>query len=189
MKKEENSSEEQKESHDDTQKNKPKQDADKQDKNQNQEEQDQKLEQDYKDLKQTLQRTHADFQNYKKRVKKQKIQHTQQAQRKLMKDILPFLDNMELALQNAGTYEDLKESMSNNFQQLLETLEKHGLTQIQTKTYNPNQHEVILTQPTTNKDKHNTITNNPRTGYKLHDNILRSAQVTVAQYKEEQENE
>lgn len=154
-----------------------------------QEKEEQQLQKDYEDLKQTLQRTHADFQNYKKRVQKQKMQQAQQAQRKLMKDILPFLDNMELALQNAGTYEDLKQSMSNNYQQLLETLSKHGLTQIQTETYKPDLHEVILTQTTQNKDKHNTITNNPRTGYKLNDNVLRSAQVTVAQYKEEPQDE
>lgn len=170
-------------------KNKQKQSKEAQEDQEEAQEELQALQQDYEDMKKTLQRTHADFQNYKKRVEKQKTNHAHQTQKKLMKDILPFLDNMELALQNADTYEDLKQSMSNNHKQLLETLEKHGLTKIQTETYKPNLHEVILTQPTTDKEKHNIITNNPKTGYKLNDKVLRSAQVTVAQYKEEQKDE
>ena len=144
------------------------------------------LQEEYEDVKKSLQRTHADFQNYKKRMQERRETERKQALQGVMKDLLPILDNMSLALENADSFEDLHQSMKSTFEQLQNTLQGYGLEEIPTTGFDPSLHEVVLTQPV-DKENHNTIQDIVRTGYTLHDKTLRSTQVTLGQHKEEQD--
>ena len=141
------------------------------------------LQQEYEELENQLRRTHADFQNYKKRVQRRKEQRQQQAIRSLIEDLLPYLDNQELTLNEANDYESLRESVELNHDQLLNILEDHGLQDIQTTgRFDPQRHEATLTKDTDDEDKHNHIINELRKGYKLGDHVLRHAQVSIARH-------
>lgn len=144
------------------------------------------LQQEYEELEEKLKRTHADFQNYKKRVKRRREQRENQAIRSLVNDLLPYLDNQELTLQEADDYESLRESVELNHNQLLDILQDHGLQEIDTDgAFNPALHEATLTKQTNDESKHNHVVDELRKGYKLDDNVLRHAQVTIAQYQEQ----
>ena len=143
------------------------------------------LQDEYEQLQGQLKRTHADFQNYKKRVEQRREHRKTQAIRSLIEDLLPYLDNQDLALKEADDYESLKESIELNHDQLHDILNDHGLTTINTDgSFDPQQHEATLTRDTNNEDEHNHVIDELRKGYKLGDNVIRHAQVTIAQYNE-----
>lgn len=143
------------------------------------------LQSEYKDLKATLQRTHADFQNYKKRVQERQETQKKQVLRSLMKDLLPYLDNQELLLNQEADAETLRESLANNQDQLLDILKDYGLEPIpEQKGFDPSIHEAVLTEPVEDEEKHNTVQSHLRTGYKLGEHILRHEQVKIARHEE-----
>jgi molecular chaperone GrpE len=147
------------------------------------------LQEEYEELENQLKRTHADFQNYKKRVQRRKEQRQRQAIRSLIEDLLPYLDNQELTLNEANDYESLRESVELNHDQLLNILEDHGLQDIQTTgRFDPQRHEATLTKDTDDEDKHNHIINELRKGYKLGDHVLRHAQVSIARHNNDDTN-
>jgi molecular chaperone GrpE len=143
------------------------------------------LQDEYEQLQNQLKRTHADFQNYKKRVHRRKEQRQQQAVRSLVEDLLPYLDNQDLTLQEADDYESLRESVELNHDQLLNVLNDHGLTVIDTNgQFDPQRHEATLTKQTNDESKHNHVVDELRKGYKLGDTVIRHAQVSIAQYQD-----
>lgn len=143
------------------------------------------LKDEYEELENQLKRTHADFQNYKKRVQRRKDERQTQAIRSLVEDLLPYLDNQELTLDEADDYESLRESIELNHEQLLDILNDHGLEPIKTDgKFDPKRHEATLTRDTNDETKHNHVIDELRRGYKLGDNVIRHAQVSIAQHNE-----
>ena len=131
-----------------------------------------------------LLRTAADFENYKKRATKEKEEWTKFANEDLLKAILPFVDNLERAINHSQKVMDtgvLIEGVRLTIQQLHQTLNKFGLSSFESvgKPFDPAMHEAMLVVET---DKHepNQVVEEFQRGYLLNDRLLRPATVSVS---------
>jgi len=152
-----------------------------------------KLEEKEKEAKENydrLLRTAADFENYKKRAAREKEDWTKFANEDLIRAILPFIDNLERAVNHAQKIADtgvLVEGVQLTLQQLLQTLNKFGLSSFESvgKPFDPAMHEAILVVGT---DKHepNQVVEEFQKGYLLNDRLLRPATVSVSKPPEKE---
>jgi molecular chaperone GrpE len=126
----------------------------------------------------------ADFENFKKRVAREKEEIIRFANETLIKDLLPVLDNLERAVSYArggGNGKPLLEGVELVLKGFTEVLTKQGLTPIQAKgePFDPNKHEAIA-QVETQDHAHNTVVEEHQKGYHLMDRLLRPSLVTTA---------
>jgi len=131
-----------------------------------------------------LLRTAADLENYKKRAAKEKEGWTKFANEDLLKIILPFIDNLERAVNHAQKAVDtgvLIEGVRLTLQQLLQALTKFGLSSFESvgKPFDPAVHEAMLVVET-DKVEPNQVTEEFQKGYFLNDRLLRPATVSVS---------
>src|SRR4030065_1741453 len=146
-----------------------------------------KLEEKEKEAKENyerLLRTAADLENYKKRAAREKEDWTKFANEDLLKVILPFIDNLERAVNHAQKAVDtgvLIEGVRLTLQQLLQALTKFGLSSFASvgKPFDPAMHEAMLVVET---DKHepNQVVEEFQKGYLLNERLLRPATVSVS---------
>ena len=165
----------------------------KEDKGKEVEELKKKLEEKEKEAKENydrLLRTAADFENYKKRAAREKEDWTKFANEDLIKGILPFIDNLERAVNHAQKVKDtgvLIEGIRLTLQQLLQALNKFGLSSFESigKPFDPAMHEAMLVVET---DKHepNQVVEEFQKGYFLNDRLLRPATVSVSKPPEKE---
>jgi molecular chaperone GrpE len=137
-------------------------------------------------------RTAADFENFKKRAAREKIESAQYATASVLQKILPVLDNFEAAIAAA---QNAKDANTNSFQsgvamiqqQLKNVLLETGLEEIDAlgKPFDPNFHEAISQQESAEVPEGNVL-QQVRKGYKLKDRLLRPAAVIVAKKTETQ---
>ncbi|MGZ4360095.1 MAG: nucleotide exchange factor GrpE [Gaiellaceae bacterium] len=128
-----------------------------------------------------LQRIAADFDNYRKRVAREQQSLVARAHEKLVRELLPVLDDLERALRAAGEHEEakLEEGVALVQRQLREVLAKEGLHEIETDGFfDPHEHEALMTQPA--EAEEGTILQVIQKGYRLGDRVLRPARVVVA---------
>ena len=98
------------------------------------------------ELVQTIQRVQADFENYKKRIERDKQKFVDYSKEEIILKLLPILDSFELAMQNADNSEFAK-GMDLIFNDLMDTLQKEGLIRIEAKgDFNPELHEALMTE-------------------------------------------
>lgn len=152
-----------------------------------------KLEEKEKEAKENydrLLRTAADFENYKKRAVREKEDWTKFANEDLIRAILPFIDNLERAVNHAQKIADtgvLVEGVQLTLQQLLQALNKFGLSSFESvgKPFDPAMHEAMLVVET---DKHepNQVVEEFQKGYLLNDRLLRPATVSVSKPPEKE---
>jgi molecular chaperone GrpE len=152
-----------------------------------------KLEEKEKEAKENydrLLRTAADFENYKKRAAREKEDWTKFANEDLIRAILPFIDNLERAVNHAQKIADtgvLVEGVQLTLQQLLQALNKFGLSSFESvgKPFDPAMHEAMLVVET---DKHepNQVVEEFQKGYLLNDRLLRPATVSVSKPPEKE---
>jgi molecular chaperone GrpE len=152
-----------------------------------------KLEEKEKEAKENydrLLRTAADLENYKKRAAKEKEDWTRFANEDLIKAILPFIDNLERAVNHAEKVVDsgvLIEGARLTIQQLLQTLNKFGLSSFESvgKPFDPAMHEAMLVVET---DKHepNQVLEEFQKGYLLNNRLIRPATVSVSKPPDEE---
>ncbi len=142
-----------------------------------------------------LLRTAADLENYKKRAAREKEEWTKFSNEDLIKSILPFIDNLERAVNHAEKVVDvgvLIEGIKLTLQQIHQTLNRFGLTPFESvgKPFDPQRHEAMLVVET---DQHepNQVVEEFQKGYLLNERLLRPATVSVskAPSKEAQVNE
>jgi molecular chaperone GrpE len=129
-----------------------------------------------------LQRVAADFENYRKRVAREQESLVARAHERLMKELLPVLDDLERALRAAEEHEEakLEEGVRLVHRELEEALSKEGLVVIETDgKFDPHVHEALLSQPS-DKDEGEIIEVLQR-GYRLGDRVLRPARVVISQ--------
>jgi molecular chaperone GrpE len=133
-----------------------------------------------------LLRTTADFDNFKKRAAREKIEAAQYANYSLIQKLLPVLDNFEMALaaaQNAkgDTLESLQSGVVMIQQQLKSALAETGLEEINAagKPFDPNVHEAVSEQESADIAEGHVL-QQLRKGYKLKERLLRPATVIVA---------
>jgi len=141
-------------------------------------------EKEAKDHYERLLRVAADFENYKKRVAKEKEEWMKFANEDLLKAILPFIDNLERAVNHAEKVKDtgvMIEGVRLTLQQLLQILNKFGVSSIESigKPFDPTFHEAMLMVET---DQHepNQVMEEFQKGYLLNDRLLRPATVSVS---------
>jgi molecular chaperone GrpE len=146
-----------------------------------------KLEEKEKEAKENyerLLRIAADLENYKKRAGKEKEDWTKFANEDLMKAILPFIDNLERAVNHAEKVRDtgvMIEGVRLTLQQVLQALNKFGLASFESvgKPFDPARHEAMLV---VESDQHepNRVVEEFQKGYLLNDRLLRPATVSVS---------
>ena len=136
---------------------------------------------EYRDL---LLRKQAEFDNYKKRVERDRAEANRQAERMLIVALLPLLDDFERALETpaeAGGVEAYRAGIELIHRQLLETLRKRGVTSIDTAgaRFDPELHEAVAYQASEGHADGDVI-DELRRGYRFHEKLLRAAMVRVA---------
>ncbi len=142
-------------------------------------------------------RLYAEFENYKKRVNKDKEEIFKYGNESLLYDLLPVIDNLEMALKHAtnSVSEGLVQGVEITLKELQRTLEKFGLSPIEAngKPFDPLvQH--AMTQVERDDVDEKTVVEEFRRGYMFRDKVLRpslvavSKKTVVSQEKAEEEN-
>ena len=130
-----------------------------------------------------LQRVAADFDNYKKRALRDRDQLVARAAERLVKELLPVLDDLERALEAANEHEEakLEEGVRLVHRALADALAKEGLSEIETEgAFDPHVHEALLSQPGDGAES-GSVLQVLQKGYRFGDRVLRPARVIVAE--------
>jgi molecular chaperone GrpE len=138
-------------------------------------------------LKEQLAYLAAEFENFRKRVAREREAQAAFGNEQLLRAVLPFLDNLERAMgQERPSSEALLSGVRMTHDQFLLELRKFGLEQLPAHggTFDPSLHEAIASVPASGKPG-GTILAEARKGYLLHGRLLRPAQVTVAAASQE----
>jgi molecular chaperone GrpE len=128
-----------------------------------------------------LQRVAADFDNYRKRTARDQEALVARAHERLVKELLPVLDDLERALDAAAEHEEakLEEGVRLVHRELSHVLQKEGLIAVDTEgKFDPHEHEALLTQPSETDE--GAILEVIQKGYRLGDRVLRPARVVVS---------
>jgi len=128
-----------------------------------------------------LQRLKAEFENYRKRVARDQGDLVARASERLVKQLLPVLDDLERALVAAEEHEEatLEEGVALVHRALADALAKEGLVEVDTEgTFDPHTQEALLAQPS--EDPEGAVIQVLQKGYKLGDRVLRPARVVVS---------
>ena len=122
----------------------------------------------------------AEFQNFKRRVAKEKTDIHAYANEKIVGDLLPVLDNFERALSTETEDEGYAKGMQLIFEQLKTALGNAGLEEIKAmdEEFDPNVHNAVMTETIEEKED-GTITKVLQKGYKLKDKVVRPSMVAV----------
>jgi molecular chaperone GrpE len=140
------------------------------------------LEQERDEYLDDLKRVAADFDNYRKRTLRDQQALVARAHERLVKELLPVLDDLERALVAAEEHEEarLEDGVRLVHRELRTALSKEGLVEIETDgEFDPHVHEALLTQPSEEGD--GVILQVIQKGYRLGDRVLRPARVVVSQ--------
>jgi molecular chaperone GrpE len=129
-----------------------------------------------------LQRLKAEFENYKKRISRDQAEFVTRASERLVKQLLPVLDDLERALEAAAEHEEakLEDGVRLVHRSLAGALAKEGLVEVETDgAFDPHTQEALLAQPS--EADEGTVIQVLQKGYKLGDRVLRPARVVVSQ--------
>ena len=135
-------------------------------------------------------RTLADLENYKKRAIREKGDIIKYGNEDLIKDILPFVDSLDRALEHStGDVQAFKDGVALIQEQLLCCLKKHGVERIETAglNFDPNFHEALM-QLESDQHEDNKIVSEMEKGYLLNGRLLRPSKVCVCK-KTNKEND
>ena len=135
---------------------------------------------EYLDL---AQRVQADFENYRKRAAREQERLVAHAHERLVRELLPILDDLERALEAAERHEEaqLVDGVKLVEQSLRRALAKEGLAEIETEgEFDPHVHDALLTKPGAGADS-GTVLEVVQRGYRVGDRVVRPAKVIVAE--------
>jgi molecular chaperone GrpE len=146
-----------------------------------------KVEEKEKEAKENLDRllrVAADFENYKKRAAREKEDWIKFANEDLIRSILPFIDNLERAVDHAEKVTDtgvLIEGIKLTLQQIHQTLNRFGVTSFESvgKPFDPARHEAMLVVETDQHEPDQVVEEFQR-GYLLNERLIRPATVSVS---------
>jgi molecular chaperone GrpE len=128
-----------------------------------------------------LQRLKAEFDNYRKRVARDQQELAARAHERLVKELVPVLDDLERALEAAAEHEEgkLEDGVRLVHRSLADALAKEGLAEIETGgAFDPHTQEALLSQPS--DDEEGTVIQVLQKGYSLGDRVLRPARVIIS---------
>jgi molecular chaperone GrpE len=128
-----------------------------------------------------LQRLAAEFDNFRKRNAREQAAFAERANERLVKELIPILDDLGRALEAGADHEEAKldEGVRLVHRSLSDLLTKQGLTEIDTEgKFDPHVHEALLSQPSDAEE--GSVIEVVQKGYRLGDKVLRPARVVVA---------
>jgi molecular chaperone GrpE len=125
-----------------------------------------------------MRRMKAELENSRKRLEKERTRFVQLASERLVKELLPVLDNLERALEVGG---DIKEGVRATRDQLVGILAREGLSPVASdgQSFDPAVHEAVMSQPS-DEHEEDTIIQTLERGYVLNGKPIRTAKVVVA---------
>ena len=142
-----------------------------------------KLATDLEDLRQTLLRRQADFDNYRKRIERERSEDGRRATARVIEGLIPVLDGFEnaLAAHREAEYESYRKGFELIYKQLMDNVAKLGAKRIDPlgKTFDPHLHQAMDRAETT-EHADGTILAVFQPGYEFHGRVLRPALVRVA---------
>ena len=146
-----------------------------------------KLEEQLKESEDKYLRVHADFENIKKRLEREKYQAIDYASEKFAKDLLAPIDTLEMALKSANVDLDaaellgkLKEGIELTIKNFNSTFEKHNISKIETDgEFDPNVHNAVMQVDSENHESGQIVAELQK-GYMLKDRLLRPSMVSIA---------
>ena len=142
-----------------------------------------KLAADLEDLRQTMLRRQADFDNHRKRIERERSEDGRRATARVIEGLIPVLDGFEhaLAVHREAEYESYRKGFELIFKQLLENVAKLGAKRIDPlgKAFDPHLHQAMDRAETT-EHADGTILAVFQPGYEFHGRVLRPALVRVA---------
>jgi len=133
------------------------------------------------DLQQRHLRLRADFDNFRKRMEREREENRRYALAEPLRELLPVLDNLERAATAQGRLEDLQRGVEMIARQLAETLRRFGLSEVAAlgEPFDPQVHEAVLREESADVEVP-TVVDEMQRGYRLHERLLRPALVRVA---------
>lgn len=137
----------------------------------------------YAELKENMLRLAAEFDNYKKRVKKELDNAEKNGKMILIKDLLPIVDEFELAMLAIGSADDnVGKGIEMLYSNLMDQLKKEGLKEVDAKgIFDPYKHEIVMVRESEKKE--GTILEVVKKGYTFDDRLLRPSSVIIAKGK------
>ncbi len=142
-----------------------------------------KLAADLDELRQTLLRRQADFDNYRKRVEKERFEDSKRATARVVEGLIPVIDGFEhaLAAHREAEYESYRKGFELIYKQLLDHLAKLGVERLDPfgKPFDPHLHQAV-DRAETKDHEDGTILQVFQPGYVFHGRVLRPAMVRVA---------
>lgn len=141
-----------------------------------------------------LLRVSADFENYKKRVAREMEDFKKFANQSLIKELLPVIDNLEMALKSSAEDKNVAQKLIDGvdltYKEILKIFEKQCVAQIEAlgQPFDPNFHEAVMREETDDHPE-NTVTNELQKGYLMHDRLIRPSMVVVAMPKNQDNNQ
>lgn len=128
-------------------------------------------------------RLYADFENYRKRMQRDRDELQKFANETLLYDLLPAIDNLELALKHASAEQAsaLVQGVEATLREMHRTLEKHGLSRIEAsgRTFDPSVHHAMSQVERADLDEQ-MVAEEFRPGYRYRDKVLRPSLVAVS---------
>ncbi len=142
-----------------------------------------KLANDLEDMRQTMLRRQADFDNYRKRIEKERGEDQKRATGRVIEQLIPVLDGFEqaLAAHKEAEYESYRKGFELIYKQLLDNLAKLGAERVDPvgKLFDPHLHQA-LDRAESSQYQDGTILEVFQPGYVFHGRVLRPAMVRVA---------
>ena len=143
----------------------------------------QKLKAEKEELLQTMIRRQADFENFRKRTERDRLEEGRRGVERLVSDLIPVLDGFDRAIQahEDPAYDEYRKGVTLIRKQLWDCLAKHGVQRIEAtgKLFDPHQHQAVERVETTDYPDGSVVTVF-QDGYLFHGRILRPAIVRVA---------
>ncbi|MFA6239610.1 MAG: nucleotide exchange factor GrpE [Candidatus Hydrogenedentales bacterium] len=143
------------------------------------------------ELADRLLRARAEFDNYRRRVARDSDRVKQMAAESLLRDILPVIDNLELALRHKDDQSGaLAEGVEMTVRSLNEALRRHGLESIpaEGEPFNPEVHEAIMRRES-DEHPHDTVLEEFQRGYRLGEMVLRPTKVVVSHRPDDEQDD
>lgn len=145
-----------------------------------------KLQEELEQKNAALLRTVAEYQNYRKRVEKEKQDIMKYANEKIMKDLITVHDNFERAIGSMDKENEAIASVVSGIEMIKKSfddiLERYGVTEIDAEgqTFNPDSHHAVMTEEREGVEA-STVLEVFQKGYKLHERVIRPAMVKVSE--------
>ncbi|MDL2296940.1 nucleotide exchange factor GrpE [Bacteroidales bacterium OttesenSCG-928-C03] len=144
-----------------------------------------KLQLEKSELNDRFLRLYSEFENYKRRTQKERLELIDTASEKVILDILPVIDDFERAIEANEKLEDsssMKEGFELIYHKLLQVLKKNGVEEIVAKgeLFDTDFHEAITYIPAANENEVGRVVDVVQKGYKMQEKVIRFVKVVIA---------